>query len=384
MPEIRLEQALYQRNGEDPPLLRARSAGFVAAWLPLTERLLIGFGARPTGIPCPAATFAQPFGKEHVVVVQAADQPAGSGQLSVGFHLVVLPLIAYRNIFGDPFTVADRFPPPWHHAGSDLPALTAIAAPLQHRTEADVSQVLKRVKAGALREDQDPDKVELTAETAESPALLGGVQVLVDGGKLVFKRLAPDTALIRGLWLLLPNKARSELWPATFAFSNALGFDAVVVPRLGDEDFAGYTTEEQAADYPAGRYELNLQTAAESGDQAALDELFARRSSREILRLGLVMVIVLSLAVLMLRNFTPETPPHAPSFGERESAAIAAAMVSSGDPWTAAALHEFGRIRRAERAATAAGIVATLDPFAAAAQARAAHARYVEIWKAVK
>src|SRR5437660_515974 len=88
---------------------------------------------------------------------------------------------------------------------------------------------------------------------------------------VVFARPAPDPGLIRGLWTLLPHASRQELWPATFAFGNALGFDALVVPCRGDDDYAGYTTEEQAADYPAGNYELALQTAAEAGDQRALD-----------------------------------------------------------------------------------------------------------------
>src|SRR5262249_57624877 len=160
------------------------------------------------------------------------------------------------------------------------------------RTVADVRQVLKRVKAGALREDEDPEAVELTVENAESPALLGGVQVLVDGGKLLFVRPAPDPQLIQGLWTLLPDAARCELWPATFAFGNTLGFDAVVLPRRGEEGFSDYTTEEQAADYPAGRYELSLQTAAEAGDQAALNHLFGRPASRATFRLPLPMLVV--------------------------------------------------------------------------------------------
>ena len=46
-------------------------------------------------------------------------------------------------------------------------------------------------------------------------------------------------------------------------------------------------TDEQARDYPEGRYELALQTAAESGDQAELNRLFARRSSLDTIRIGL-------------------------------------------------------------------------------------------------
>jgi hypothetical protein len=198
--------------------------------------------------------------------------------------------------------------------------------------------------------------------------------------------------LIRGLWLLLPHSSRAELWPATFAFGDALGFDAVVVPRLNLSDFPGYTTEQQASDYPPGRYELSLQTAAESGDQAALDSLFGRRSARDTLRLAVVMVAALSLMLLVFRlfdPFTPDTrppeplPPDAPvwSSSQRERAAIAAAIVSNPQPFSAVGLQEASRYRDAERAASAAALIGVRDPLAAAVQLRAAQARYVDIWK---
>jgi hypothetical protein len=383
MPEILVEQALYLRPHEQLPRLLARSPGFADAWLPEVERLLLGFGDRLTGIPCPAAIFAQPLGMDHVAIVQAADQPASAGQPALGFHVLVLPRAAYRQYLGDPFAVADRHFRKGvgsHFAETKvLPLLSLPAEPLPSRTVAEVRQVLKRVKAGALREDEDPQTVELNTENAESPALLGGVQILVDGGKLVFLRRAPDPGLIRGLWMLLPSRTRCELWPATFAYSNALGFDALVVPRPGDEDYSAYNTEEQASDYPAGRYELGLQTAAESGDQAALDTLFGRRTSQETFRLGLLMVVALSITLLLLRFWNPAPPALSPA--QREEMAIAAAMVGSGDPWTTVALHEASRYRQAERHAAAAAIVAAQDPFTAAIQARAAFARYVEIWE---
>src|SRR2546421_90015 len=81
------------------------------------------------------------------------------------------------------------------------------------------------------------------------------------------ERPAPDPDLVRRLWLLLPASSRGELWPAEFAPANALGFDLLVTPKAG-EDCAGYLSEQQAGDYPEGRYELNLQIAAEAGDQA--------------------------------------------------------------------------------------------------------------------
>src|SRR6202011_2670290 len=101
--------------------------------------------------------------------------------------------------------------------------------------------------------------------------------------------------------------------PATFAFSNILYFDALVVPRRGSDDYSAYNNEEQAADYPPGRYELSLQTAAEAGDQQSLDELFSRRSSSDMLRLALVLVVLLSGVVVLSRWLLPEPVPPTPT-----------------------------------------------------------------------
>jgi hypothetical protein len=389
MPDIIIEQVLFHRQAGAAPQMRARSPGLLDEWLPELAQLLTDFGERPPGTACPAAVFAQPLGRQHVAVVQVADQPGTPPAL--GFHVLVLPRKAYA---GDPFALAERFPPPWQGPSADLPALTFPAEPLPRRTVEQVRAVLKRVKAGALPEGEDPEQATLTVENAESPALLGGVQVLVDGGKLVFERPGPDPELMRGLWLLLPTTTRRELWPATFAFGNALAFDALVVPRRAGEDFAGYTNEDQAAEYPPGRYELSLQTAAEDGDQQTLDELFGRRSSNETLWLALWMVLFLSVVVLLSRwlmpqpSPTPETPQTPAevqlSPEQRERAANAAAAVVSRDPWATVAWLRVGEYRRAERAATAAGMVACANPWSALAQQQAAKMRYVDIWQAQK
>jgi hypothetical protein len=177
---------------------------------------------------------------------------------------------------------------------------------------------------------------------AESPALLGGVQVLVDGGKLVFERPEPDHGLISGLWTLLPTTTRTGLWPATYAFGNALQFDAVVVPRAERERFTGYTTEEQAADYPQGRYELQLQTAAEANDQPELDALFARRSWNDTWKLAVqLLVVIVVLAIAMNLIFTPTPPPEPQELTPKQRAdraSTAAAVVGVRDPFTAYAI----------------------------------------------
>lgn len=263
-----VEQSLYRRTSADYQLL-ARSPGFADAWLPRAEEICQGFGEPPEGVRCPACVFAVPFWEDAVAVVQVTDQPG------LMVRLLVLRLDLYAHWIGDPFQVAERFPPSWSARG-ELPTLAWPNEPPAPRSVADVQRVLQR---------------------EDGPLLLGAVQALVDGCRLVFVRDRPDDALVRCLWMLLPTSLRGELWPAGFAFGNALGFHAVVVPVADPEEFEGYLTEEQAANYPEGRYELRLQIAAEVDDQRDLDVLFARRSARQTLRLG---VFLLVLAVILL------------------------------------------------------------------------------------
>jgi hypothetical protein len=339
MREISIEQARFRRVDNDPPLLQARSPGFADDWLPEVERLLIGFGIRVPGLACPAAVFAQPLGVLHVAVVQVSDR-GDAGALV--YHVLMLPRTDYEQYLGDPFAVARRFPAQWEETGP-LATLTLTQQPLPPRSVAQVRGVLRRVKTAALKEDEDPEHADFrhTVENSESPALLGGVQVLVEGGKLVFERSRPDPDLIEGLWTLLPQSTRARLWPASFAFSNVLCFDALVVPRLHVADFEGYTSEEQAADYPAGHYEVALQVAAETGNQRDLDALLNRRSTGETFKLGwtlLVVVILLALAPRLLEQFQPTPAVLDPKY----KATAAAGMVASGDPWTAIGLKLYG------------------------------------------
>jgi hypothetical protein len=295
MPDIPIEQAVYEWAGDCR--LLARSPGFLDEWLPHAERLCRGFGARPEGVACPGAVFAQPLGRRHVAVMQVADV---GRPLELGFRLLVVERGAYVRHVGEPFALADRFAPPWQARG-ELPALSWPAEPLPWRTVEQIQAVLQR-----------PD----------GPTLLGGVQALLDGSRLVFERPGPDTELLRGLWALLPDSSRSELWPASFAFGNALRFDALIVPHAAGEAFPGYMDGRDAENYPEGRYELHLQIAAEAGDQRALDELFARRSRRQTFRLGLVLLAVIAVVMLWMKLLTAPAPPakKPPGKGGRDAA----------------------------------------------------------------
>jgi len=284
MQDISIEQAIYGNAEAGGYRFLARSAGFLDDWLPEAEGLCTGFGERPAGVACPGAVFARPFGAKHVAVVQVADQGSDDANRpgALGFHVLILPRTGYARWIGDPFIVADRYPPPWT-ARVTLPTLSWPVEPLPQRTLAQVQQALKN---------------------GDSPTLLGTVQALIDSGRVVFERPAPAGQLFRDVWLLLPTSSRAELWPASFAFGNDLQFDVLATPRVDAACFPDYLTEEQAGDYPQGRYELYLQIAAETGDQRDLEALFARRSSRQTLQLAvalLVFALVVALAVQLLK-----------------------------------------------------------------------------------
>jgi hypothetical protein len=276
VPDLTIEQVLAERTPAGVAVV-ARSPGVAEEWQPDFRRLCEAFGEPPPNTYLPPCVFAQPLTRDRVVVVQVT---AEASPPVVRFHGVILAHKLYETI-GDPFAVAEQFPSPWGERVA-LPTLAWFDGPLPARTVAQVQRV--------LQED-------------DSATLLGAAQALVDGGRVVFERPFPAPDLLRRLWLLLPESTRAELWPASYAFGNALGFHALVVPRADPAAYAGYLTESQAGDYPEGRYELNVQIAVESEDQSALDRLFARRSSRQTLRLAIVLIFVamgLAVAVRLL------------------------------------------------------------------------------------
>jgi hypothetical protein len=279
-----IEQALYGSQDAGGYRFLARSPGFGDDWLAEAERLCVGFGDRPAGVACPGAVFAQPFGPPHVAVVQVADQGLDDQGRpgALAFRVLVLPRRLYADLGGDPFWLAEQCPPPWQVRG-ELPALAWTAGPAPYRAVAGLQEALKK-------------------SDHHSATLLGGAQVLLDGGRLVFERPAPALELLRDLWAMLPTASRAGLWPASFAFGNAHAFHALVVPRAAGEGYAHYVTENAAGDYPEGRYELALHTAIDNGDQAEVDALFARCSRAQVLRLGVMLLLVFLLVPLVVLN----------------------------------------------------------------------------------
>jgi hypothetical protein len=283
-----IEQAIYANRGSGGYQFLARSPGFHDEWLAEAERLCTGFGERPEGATCPGALFARPFGRQQVAVVQVADQGIDDAGRpgALGFRILVLPRELYHDLASDPFFISEHLAPPWTARGS-LPALEWTAGAPPRRTVEGLRKVL---------------------DVPYSPTLLGGVQALLDGGSLVFERSSPAPELVSGLWALLPLNDRSHLWPATFCFGNAHHFDVVVLPRANETEVVGYIPEEQAGDYPEGKYEWSLQLAVESSNQGDLDHLLARRSRPQAFRL-MVGLLVVAMVVAFVTATIPTPPP---------------------------------------------------------------------------
>lgn len=288
MSDILIEQAIYTNADAGGYRFVARSEGFADDWLHEAERLCTGFGERPADVACPGCVFAQPFGRQHVAVVQVADQGTDDAGRpgALGFRFLIFPRNAYHTLVADPFLVADSLPPTWQ-ARDRLPTLPWPGEPAPARSVQQLDQVLKN---------------------GDSVLLLGAVQGLVDGGRVFLERPAPDADVIRGIWMLLPGSTRAEIWPATFAFANTLHFDILAMPRKLDDE--SYLTEERARDYPQSSYEHDLQVAVEHGNQREVDRLLSRRSSLQTMRLAFFLVAALALAGFVFRASQDSTPPQ--------------------------------------------------------------------------
>lgn len=252
MTSLTIEQAVL--DGGDAI---GRSPDFRDDWLDAAKRIAHGFGVLPPGHD---AILAIPLVKRVKAVVQVRGRR---------FRVLAVPERLYRALH-DPFRIAAQWPADFSARG-DL-------APLEWTDDPPALRSVEAVRA--------------ILQTEDGPTFLGAAQALLDGGRVAFLRSSPDADELQRLWLLLPASNRAELSMATFAVSNALKFDVLVTPSVSGPDFRGYLTDAQAGDYPEGRYELALQTAAESGDAAKLQELLARRSGSQSLRLACTLLFV--------------------------------------------------------------------------------------------
>ena len=155
-PELAIAQASIH-TGPKGPCVVARSANFLPEWDAAAAQMCERFGYRPAGVRCPDALFAYPLLRSHVAVVQVAEL----GDTELSFRFLVLPRKVYEAL-GDPFAIADRYPPNWSAHG-DLESLEWSDELLPRRQVADVQSILK---------------------SGDMPLLLGGAQVLVDGSRL--------------------------------------------------------------------------------------------------------------------------------------------------------------------------------------------------------
>ena len=273
IPDLLIQQAVVLADSREVKIV-ALTNDFDT---PEAERIAVLFGRRPEGVTCPLAHFACPFGKKHVAIVRVEDRAGSNGVLTMRFLILAREL--YRHL-GDPFAIADRFPPEWN-AGGRLPFLNWPSEALPERKLEDLDAILKHGDSGLI---------------------LGATQALVDGNRVVIQRASPDEALARGLWQMLPDRSRAELWPASFAFSDELGLHLAIVPtQQPDQRAPGVLGEEAVRDYPQSRYELHLQIAIESGDRAALRKLLARRTADDMIRIVLYLIGFALVAAAIFR-----------------------------------------------------------------------------------
>lgn len=271
--DLSIPQALWLSDSSGVRVV-AKSDDFPEAWEPVAVRLVEGFGPRPDGVSLPSALAVLPFDQKHTAVIQFAANGPG-----LSFRLMVLDRDLFAAI-SDPFAVAERFPPNWSARGS-LPQLGWTPDPTPQRTVAEVAEILHH----------------------DGPLLLGATQALLDGFTLLLRRPAPDADVVRRLWRLLPYSKQRELAVATFTFGHDPRFHLSVTPNPPDKLPPGTLDEERCRDVPQGRYELALQLAAEYGNQAELDRLFARRSSAATLRMAIILAVLMMLALVASKLF---------------------------------------------------------------------------------
>lgn len=272
-PDQAIRQIVIIRYGNEPRIV-AKSANVDFELEEAAVRMAVKFGPRPDGLACPSALFAREVNRAFVAVAQVADRPDGTPNPPLAFRFLIFSRDIYAYL-GDPFEIDLRLPANFETRGT-LEELTWNFDPAPPRRVEDLRTILKE---------------------GDSQLLLGACQALLDGARVAVPRSQPDREFVRGLWQLLPDRVRCELWPATFAFSSELNFHVAALPAAAP----GFLTDEQCKDYPEGRYELAMQVAMESGDQSEVTRLLNRSSSSAVLRFALAMVLFAFIVAAILK-----------------------------------------------------------------------------------
>ena len=273
LPSIVLPQLSILRDTAGPRVV-GRSAGIPFEIEEHALKLAVKFGVRPEGTTCPPGVFVVRSQSGPLIFLTTFAELPGHGS-TLAFRTTYFDTSLRGGI--DPLDYESRFPA--KGAKGDLDPIEWEGATGPQRTVATVRDILK---------------------AGDSSLLLGVAQALLDGCKIALIQSEVGPNFAREVWQLLPEMARAELTVATFACSVDLNVNLAVLPD-GVPIPSGFLTANQAREYPEGRYELALQLAAENGNQAELDRLFARKTSNQILRMVVAMILFALVAGLILK-----------------------------------------------------------------------------------
>ena len=133
---------------------------------------------------------------------------------------------------------------------------------------------------------------------SDSAFYLGAALALVDGAKVSVQDCAKTdqnksdnldpVERASNLWRLVPLSVRQERTIAIPDPKNLLNAD--ILSGVGN-DLPQVWQAGRLGDYPEGRYELSLHEAIDQGDEAMVVKLLRRQSPRQILVMGIVLLL---------------------------------------------------------------------------------------------
>lgn len=234
--------------------------------LKLAEQVMQGWQDACADIPLTQLEqFNADFGKNYLAVFQVQDRPiAGTDRKRRLFRCLLIGRNHYLQV-GQPQQLQSRFPLDWAAHG-ELPEEIESKHRFQKLSVEEAHEILHR---------------------GNVPMILGVVQALVDGSRIILQHEENVLDFIGTLWHFLPFSNRMELRYCSLTTSLNQRHHLVALQELPKPTPLGYINAEQASDYPEGRYERSLQIAIESRDQAEWERLLVRRSSVETLNLAL-------------------------------------------------------------------------------------------------